>query len=119
MKKSLTKTQLSKKSLRAKADKLVSQYARLLGRCEWCGSIESLNWSHGVTRGWGSLRYEGRNWACLCASCHRKVDQNFTFKWQVWESIKGKEAVEWLKKQRPQPSILTPEFYEKVIKKYE
>jgi hypothetical protein len=54
-----------------------------------------------------------------CAACHRKIDLNFILKWEVWERVKGKEVVQWLKKQRPQPSILTIEWYQKITKELE
>jgi hypothetical protein len=108
----------SKTTLRNMADLRVSAFMRSIGRCEWCGDVRNLQTAHGISRSWGSLRYDPRNLLCLCASCHRKVDQNFTLKWEVWTAVKGKEAVEWLKLQRPQPGILTKEFYQKIIEQY-
>ena len=105
----------SKSSLRRKADGLCSQLCRMKGQCEWCGSRVQLVWAHGLTRGFVSLRYNEKNFMCLCSSCHAKVDANFAYKMEIWRTIKGEEVVEWLRQYRAQPGITTVEWYRKII----
>ena len=108
-----------KSTLRNRADSLCSQLARSIGRCEWCGETDykQLQWCHFITRAWILLRYNIKNWACLCASCHFKVDDNPLFKIEVWKKIRGSRAINWLKKQSPISGIITVQWYEKIIKK--
>jgi hypothetical protein len=86
----------TKKSLKAKCDKLCGQVARSLGYCENCGKRETLSWCHIHTRSIGKLRYDRRNWVCLCASCHRHFHNKPLQFTQFITKIKGQETVDWL-----------------------
>jgi 5-methylcytosine-specific restriction endonuclease McrA len=76
----------SKKTLKARADKLFSEYIRSIGKCEWCGAVnDTLQCAHVFSRAYLVTRWEPINANCLCASCH--------FKWHQ----QPVEAVEWVK----------------------
>ena len=60
----------TKKSLKAKADKLWSEIIRSIGFCEICGKNQNLNAHHVVGRINYALRWDLKNGICLCAGCH-------------------------------------------------
>lgn len=86
----------SKKTLKAKADKLAGQSCRARGYCEsaaWFGRNEDpenpiwseqrrhqcsnrLEWAHIKSRGYCSIRHDPKNCVCLCNICHRYFTQN-------------------------------------------
>lgn len=64
----------SRKTLKAKADRLFSQYIRNRGFCEWCGDVgNTLQTAHIFSRRFLVTRWEKLNSFCLCASCHFKA----------------------------------------------
>lgn len=79
---------------RTKFDKLISDLIREASawRCEKCGGVFEpirLQCSHVNTRSIGVTRYDPRNLASLCASCHSYVEGH------------PLEHSEWFKKVRP------------------
>jgi hypothetical protein len=109
----------TKKALRNKADKLCGQLARSIGKCENCGDRENLQWCHIMTRGIGKLRYERRNWLCLCASCHRHFHNKPLQFTKFIGEIKGKDIVDWLIIESNKLEPLTVRWYQNVIEDIE
>ena len=61
----------SKKTLKARADKLFSAYIRSRGKCEWCGkSDDTLQTAHIFSRRFLVTRWDELNALCLDAKCH-------------------------------------------------
>lgn len=86
----------SKKTIKASCDKLCGQLCRLHGECEHCGATEQLQWCHIHTRSIGKLRYEPKNYVCLCASCHRHFHNKPLQFTQFIGQVKGQDIVDWL-----------------------
>lgn len=105
----------SKSTLRNKADKLCGQLARSIGKCEHCGSTEQLQWCHIITRGIGKLRYERRNWLCMCASCHRHFHNKPLQFTKFIGQNKGKDIVDWLIRESNNLEPLTVKWYQERI----
>lgn len=59
-----------KTTLRNKLDRLCSLIVRGRGRCERCGSQESLQCCHIFSRIYNATRWLLENLLCLCAGCH-------------------------------------------------
>lgn len=79
--------QASKKTLKAKADKLAGQDCRDRGYCEAEAWIKlkavkkhscsaRLEWAHIKSRSAVSIRHDPKNCVCLCNICHRYFTQN-------------------------------------------
>lgn len=108
----------SKTKLRNKCDKLVGALCRSLGYCEICGKIEYLQWCHFITRAIIKLRYEPKNYACLCAGCHRKGHNNPEWIRNKWNEIKGEGTTKWLDRESNNLFTITVDFYQNIIEKY-
>ena len=54
-----------------KSDVLFSQHVRLVGKCEKCGTSQTLQCAHWISRRYAWTRTDPRNAFCLCAGCHR------------------------------------------------
>lgn len=70
------------------ADTLVGNFVKERDnwRCVHCGSSDSPQWAHVISRGAPYIRYDPENSFCLAVSCH----QNFTLKpaaWNVWVEL--------------------------------
>ena len=99
-----------KKTIKNKLDKVFSELTRSKGKCERCGSTETLQTSHIYSRSNLSVRWDTLNATCFCASCHwwwhknptegtdwlrgyyteqqyeeLKQRANAVKKWEVWE----------------------------------
>jgi hypothetical protein len=67
----------TKKSQKARADKLFSLVIRKIGKCEKCGSTTGqLQCAHIYSRRHLHTRYDLNNALCLCAGCHFWAHQN-------------------------------------------
>lgn len=60
----------SKRTLKNKLDKLVSQIVRSRGRCEKCGKRENLQCAHIFGRTYLNTRWLLENLLCICPDCH-------------------------------------------------
>jgi transcription elongation factor Elf1 len=64
-------TQKKRRALRAKADRLFSEYIRKRdGRCTRCGSQSFNQCSHHLSRRYLAVRFDPRNATTHCRSCH-------------------------------------------------
>lgn len=63
------------KGLRGKATKLHSLVVRSRGRCERCGSTQTLQAAHIIPRRYAATRVDPENAWCLCAGCHRRTTE--------------------------------------------
>jgi hypothetical protein len=65
-------------ALKRKATALHSQYVRARdGRCVRCGAVTGqLQCAHIISRRYAATRTYGRNAACLCATCHRRLTEH-------------------------------------------
>ena len=118
MKKSLTKTRLSKKSLRNKADELCRKIVQKYGKCERCGfefEGRGLHWAHFISRGVQKLRWNPKNWAALCAGCHKYLDLRPSLKTRWWQEKRGAKTVEWLERESYKLKPLAPEWYQNIV----
>lgn len=107
----------TKTSLMKKADRLFSNYWRNeIGRCEHCGTTETLQLAHITTRNVRKLRYERRNTLVLCASCHRHFHNKPLAFTKFIGELKGQDIVDWLIRESNKLEPLTLKFYQDVIK---
>ena len=72
-----------KKTLTNKLDKAWSKVILSRGKCEVCGSTNSLNAHHYVSRSNRRLRWCLKNGVCVCAGCHLFRNESF-HKNPVW-----------------------------------
>ena len=105
----------AKKALRNKADKLTGAMCRSKGKCEFCGKTEELQWAHFITRGVIKLRYEPKNYACLCAGCHFRGHEHPKWFSDEWDRLKGKGTTNWLERESNKLSPITVGFYIGII----
>jgi 5-methylcytosine-specific restriction endonuclease McrA len=63
------------KGLRGKATRLHSLVVRARGRCERCGSTQSLQAAHIIPRRYAATRVDPVNAWCLCAACHLRTTE--------------------------------------------
>lgn len=68
------------KGARGKATRLHSQVVRARGRCENCGTTQSLQCAHIVSRRYAATRTDENNAFCLCAGCHLRFTDH-PFEW--------------------------------------
>lgn len=61
----------SPKTAKNAADRLFSQRVRTKGRCERCGTTDTLQCAHWISRRYAWTRTHPWNAFCLCARCHR------------------------------------------------
>ena len=86
----LKKPKASKTYLRKKCDKVVGELCRAICKCEICGRTDSqLQWCHFISRGVIKLRYDRRNFACLCVGCHFRGHHHPAWFVAEWDKIKG------------------------------
>ena len=90
----------SKKTIKAKADKLFSEYIRSVGKCEWCGRTDMrLECAHINSRRFLVTRWEPINAVCLCSACHRKAhDRPIVFTEWIKEYL-GEDIYDELKRE--------------------
>ena len=102
------KTQRQK--VRHKLDKLWSQKVRSIGKCEFCGSKDSLNGHHIYSRTNLATRWDLNNGVCLCSGCH------------VFRSLSAHkspmEFSEWLIEQRGEEWLSELRLKAKSVVKY-
>ncbi len=82
------------KKIKKRLDKLWSQIIRSKGSCEICGKTEYLNAHHVIGRRKLATRWDLRNGACLCSSCHT-FSQNSAHQNPIWFD-------QWLRNNRPE-----------------
>lgn len=58
------------KGPKGKATKLHAELVRSRGACQRCGSTDTLQCAHIITRSYSATRTDERNAWCLCAGCH-------------------------------------------------
>lgn len=109
-------TKPTKTKLRNKADKLCGQLARSKGKCEHCGKTTNLQWCHITSRAVIRLRYEERNYFCLCAGCHFFFHENPLVFTKFVGSKKGQDALDWLIRESLKIKPIDIKWYEEVIK---
>jgi HNH endonuclease. len=61
------------KGAKGRCDKLVSQIVRSAGKCQRCGSVDTLQCAHIISRKYSATRTDLRNLWVLCARCHRRL----------------------------------------------
>lgn len=105
----------SKKSLRAEVDKLIGANCRKLGHCEICGKTTHLQWVHFITRRIILLRYDKRNYGCICAGCHMYGHQHPSWMTYQWERIKGSGTTVTLEQESNKVEPIKDEFYLNII----
>lgn len=68
---------VSRKTIRNKLDKIVSEVVRSRGYCVWCGNkrYELLQCAHIYSRANLAVRWDLTNCLCLCAACHFRGHQ--------------------------------------------
>ena len=110
---------MTKKSLRAKADRIVGTWCRSLGYCEKCNSQIGLCWCHIITRSILKLRYEEKNNLCLCNSCHKHFHNKPLEFSDFVRKKKGVATYKWLIRESNKLKPLDIKFYLEVIQKYE
>ncbi len=59
------------KGIRGKATKLHARVIRQRGACQRCGSTNTLQCAHIISRHYAATRCDPANAFCLCAGCHR------------------------------------------------
>lgn len=110
----------TRKSLKAKADRVFSLYIRSQGACEWCLRTKDqvqLQCAHIFSRRYLSTRYSPTNVLCLCAACHRKAhDQPIEFA-EFCKKHLGEDIYNELRYEA-RVKIGKPD-YEAIISKYE
>lgn len=79
----------SRKTLKRKLDKLVSEIVRKRGKCERCLGKNCLQAAHIFSRTYLNTRWDLDNVLCLCAGCHFFAHKNPIL------------FVEWLKNYMP------------------
>lgn len=107
----------SKKTLRNKCDTLCSKLCRSIGYCERCGRTETLQWVHFISRAVIRLRYNPKNFGCLCYRCHRWAHQHPKAFSVFWDKLKGQGTTQQLEKKSNTLIPLTIEFYQEVYEK--
>jgi len=78
------------------------------------GSVPSIGHTSS-TRRIIRLRYDSRNYACLCFTCH--TDGHADPEWfrGEWARIKGEDVVEWLMRERNKVEPIRESFYREVF----
>lgn len=105
----------TKKSLKAKCDKLWSEIIRSKGFCEVCGSNQNLNAHHVVGRINYSLRWDLRNGICLDAGCHtfsRSSAHNNPILFMEWFKKNRPDDYEYLLSKK---NLLVKPDYEQIL----
>lgn len=102
----------TKTTLRNSCDKLCGQLCRAKGVCENCGSTEQLQWCHIHTRSIGKLRYEPRNYVCMCASCHRHFHNKPLEFTAFIGRVKGQDIIDWLIRESNKLEPLSIKWYQ-------
>ena len=87
----------SKSSLTRKLDKLISQIVHQRGKCQRCGSTETLQAAHIFSRQFRNTRWDEKNILLLCAKCH------------FWSHHEPTEFAEFVKK------MLIPKEYAQLL----
>lgn len=104
--------------IKNKLDKIVSAFCRSMGKCEKCGSTLFLQWCHIITRGISKLRYDRRNWFCLCASCHRHFHNKPLEFAEFVKKKKGKEVYNWLIRESNNLKPMKLHDYQEILIEY-
>ena len=100
-----------KTTLRNKCDKLVGLLCRSRGKCEFCGSRETLQWAHFITRAIIHLRYDPDNYACLCAACHFRGHKDPEWFRTQWNEKRGEGSTQRLSRMSNDLPTITEEFF--------
>ena len=87
----------SRKTLKNKLDKKVSELVRARGGCQHCGSRKNLQCCHIFSRTYTNTRWDIHNLLCLCAACHFFFHKNPIYFIDFLRREKGDEAYELLK----------------------
>jgi hypothetical protein len=108
------------KPLKAKCDKLFSQFIRSLGECERCHrSVRvQLQTAHIFSRRYVSTRYEPLNALCLCAGCHRWGHDNPVEFVEFIKELLGETVYEDLRDMAKNKVVKSNDmFYQEIIRK--
>lgn len=63
------------KGIRGKATRLHAIVIRQRGACQNCGSTDTLQAAHIISRRYAATRCDPNNAFCLCATCHRRFTE--------------------------------------------
>lgn len=102
---------------RDKYDKIFSDLVRDAAQftCQRCGREDSkMELAHNLGRRATWTRYDPRNAACLCTTCHFRIDENAYEKISLFTRLKGQETCE-LMRQRFSASFKTPKGFKDEI----
>lgn len=81
----------STKSAKRESDRIFSLIVRSVGYCENCGSTETLQCAHWISRRYAHTRTDFDNAFSLCARCHRWFTDHPT-EWGRWTVEQRGEA---------------------------
>ena len=107
----------TKKTLKRKLDKLVSEIIRKRGKCEHCGKNIKLQVAHVFSRTYNSTRFYSDNLLCLCASCHWFFHKNPVLFGEWVKKHLGKKKYENLKRKKEQIKKWIIQELEEIYKK--
>lgn len=65
------------------ADELCGRIVRARGVCANCGATSDLQWAHGFSRSYRTIRHDLRNGFCLCRACHMRFTHR-PLEWDDW-----------------------------------
>ena len=71
------------RSLLRTADELCGRIVRARGVCQNCHATTDLQWAHGFSRSYRSIRHDLRNGFCLCRACHMRYTHR-PLEWDDW-----------------------------------
>ena len=108
---------ISKKGLKRKLDKLVSEITRKKGKCEHCKKSEKLQTAHIFSRTYNSTRFYPDNLLCLCAGCHWFFHKNPILFGEWVKKYLGKKKYESLKLRKEQIKKWTITELEEIYKR--
>lgn len=111
----------SRKTLKAKLDKICSEIVRKRGRCQICGKKKNLQCAHIFGRRFLNTRWDLDNLLCLCPNCHINLAHQKPLLFAEFvRNILGEEKYNLLKESHYQlykPSIFDLEIKLDVLKK--
>ena len=99
----------NRKTLRNKLDKICGEIVRARGKCQRCGSKNTLQSCHIFSRIYNATRWLLDNLLCLCASCHFWSHKNPILFAEFVKKLLGEEKYELLKEARKQITKYTIE----------
>ena len=93
-------SKVTKSSLTRRLDRACSDIVRSRGKCERCGSVDTLQCCHIFSRTYRNLRWDLDNLLCMCASCHFFCHKNPLSFSDFVERKLGKDKIDQLNETR-------------------